>query len=486
MKKLLLYTILLLIIACNSDNVIPVTNVEEIPTEEETLPEEEEEEVPVEEVLLPEEVFPAGSLNSFFSNSLISDRSSNIDRKYPIQITEYDQVNNRIKTNYSYLENLLVQGTNNQSWFVTQNGEASTVVEIVSVNTTEGWISLGNTYLGSLNTRIGATLEFFNPFVNYEIINDRPIFSPYPTVASEENLHYIQPGGIIEKSDGTYILLTPVVFGPHTKRSIYYASSTNLEDWTFHDDLVLETMTIPFAIANGNVFSTGNPFRLEDGSLLVLLGVQQPNNNYTSAYMILDEDLNILQQPTEIMIPEWNGLDQNSFPLAITKFNNEYRILFHRRNPSFIDREIHEIVASNLLDALNFNQSIISSNIIHKGNTSSGYLRGKADDAAYLEFNSELYILLGGEELGSTYLTSRNREYGLVKWNGGSWDHDSRSPLLVNPVQLHNKYPEYDWAWDHLGAFVSPIIKNNTLYVFMAFGTDNPDYFISGIKVSLN
>ena len=486
MKKPLLYSIFLLIIACNSDNVVPVTNIEVIPTVEETLPEVVEEEEPVEEVLMPEEVFPVGSLNSFFSNCLISDRSSNIARKNPIQIIEYDRVNNRIKTNYSYLENLLVQGTNNQSWFVTQNGEASTVVEIVSVNTTEGWIYLGNTYLGSLNTRIGATLEFFNPFVNYEIINDRPLFSPHPTVASEENLHYIQPGGIIEKSDGTFILLTPVVFGPHTKRSIYYASSTNLEDWTFHDDLVLETMTIPFAKANGNVFSTGNPFRLDDGSLLVLLGVQQPNNNYTSAYMILDEDLNILQQPTEIMIPEWNGLDQNSFPLSITKFNNEYRILFHRRNPSFIDREIHEIVASNLFDALNLNQSIISSNIIHKGNISSGYLRGKADDAAYMEFNSELYILLGGEELGSTYLTSRNREYGLVKWNGGSWDHDSRSPLLVNPVQLYKKYPEYDWAWDHLGAFVSPIIKNNTLYIFMAFGTDNPDYFISGIKVSLN
>ncbi len=486
MKKPLLCLIFLLIIACTSDNVVPVTNVEVIPTVEETLPEVVEEEEPVEEVLMPEAVFPVGSLNSFFSNCLISDRSSNIARKNPIQIIEYDQVNNRIKTNYSYLENLLVQGTNNQSWFVTQNGEASTVVEIVSVNTTEGWIYLGNTYLGSLNTRIGATVEFFNPFINYEIINDRPLFSPYPTVASEENLHYIQPGGIIEKSDGTFILLTPVVFGPHTKRSIYYASSTNLEDWTFHDDLVLETMTIPFAKANGNVFSTGNPFRLDDGSLLVLLGVQQPNNNYTSAYMILDEDLNILQQPTEIMIPEWNGLNQNSFPLSITKFNNEYRILFHRRNPSFIDREIHEIVASNLFDALNFNQSIISSNIIHKGNISSGYLRGKADDAAYMEFNSELYILLGGEELGSTYLTSRNRQYGLVKWNGGSWDHDSRSPLLVNPVQLHKKYPEYDWAWDHLGAFVSPIIKDNTLYVFMAFGTDNPDYFISGIKVSLN
>ena len=51
------------------------------------------------------------------------------------------------------------------------------------------------------------------------------------------------------------------------------------------------------------------------------------------------------------MIPEWNGMNQNSFPLSITHFNNQYRILFHRRNPNYIDREIHEVVVSNLFDA---------------------------------------------------------------------------------------------------------------------------------------
>jgi hypothetical protein len=67
----------------------------------------------------------------------------------------------------------------------------------------------------------------------------------------------------------------------------------------------------------------------------------------------------------------------------------------------------------------------------------------------------------------------------------GTWKHDARSPLIVNPVQLFKKYPIYAWAWDHLGGFASPIIKNKTLYIYMAFGTDNPDYFISGIKIPL-
>ena len=250
-------------------------------------------------------------MNSFFLNSLISDNFSNIDRNNPIKITEYNQNNNQIKTNYSNLKNLLVQGLNNQSWFITQNSEASTLIEIESVNTDTGWITLGKTYNGELNTSIGATLEFFNPFVNYEIINNAPLFNPYPTDVIEGKFNYIQPGGVFEKSDGTYILLTPIVFGAHVKRSIYYATSTDLEHWTFHNKKILGTDEIPFAKTSGNVFSTGNPYRLDNGNLLVLLGVERSNGNYTSAYMIIDENLNILQQPKEIMIPEWNGMNQN-------------------------------------------------------------------------------------------------------------------------------------------------------------------------------
>lgn len=435
--------------------------------------------------LIYENSITAGSLNSFFNNALISDVSNNIRRNNAIRITDYDKTNNRIKTNYVNIQDLIVKASNNQSWFITQNSEASTVVEIESIDTNEGWITFGKTYLGTFNTNVGAIVEFFNPFVNYQIIGDSPLFDPYPTTVTDGDFNYIQSGGVFEKSNGTYVLLTPIVFGAHSKRSIYYATSSNLEDWDFQNKKILGTETISFAKTNGNVFSVDNPFKLDDGRLLVLLGVEQPNGNYTSAYMIIDEDLKILQQPKEIMIPGWHGLSQNSFPLSITKFNNEYRILFHKRSPRFIDREIHELIVFDLFDALDFNTSIVSSKLIHRGSLSHGYLRGKADDASYLQFNSELYVIVGGEELRSNYLTSINRQYGLMRLNQGVWKHDFRSPLLVNPVQLHNKYTIYNWAWDHLGGFISPILKDDKLYVFMAFGTDIPDYYLGGVKISL-
>ena len=65
------------------------------------------------------------------------------------------------------------------------------------------------------------------------------------------------------------------------------------------------------------------------------------------------------------------------------------------------------------------------------------------------------------------------------------WIHDERSPLIVNPVNIYNKYPEFEWTSDHLGGFISPLIRDDYLYLFLTFGTDNPDYLISGIKIKL-
>ncbi|EDP98022.1 hypothetical protein KAOT1_12432 [Kordia algicida OT-1] len=118
------------------------------------------------------------TLNEVFANCLISDTESNIARANPIHIIEIDEENNRIKTNYTQLENLLVKATGNESWFITQSEEASTIVEIKNVDIKTGWITLGETFSGVFNMDEGETLEFFNPFTNYKIIGNNPLFKP--------------------------------------------------------------------------------------------------------------------------------------------------------------------------------------------------------------------------------------------------------------------------------------------------------------------
>ncbi|WP_162819695.1 hypothetical protein [Kordia sp. SMS9] len=437
-------------------------------------------------ILATTSLYAQKSLNDVFANCLISDTESNIQRANPIFIIAIDEANNRIKTNYKNLENLLVEATEKQSWFITQSEEAATIVEIKNVDVKSGWITLGETYAGVFNMDEGETLEFFNPFVNYKIIGNEPLLQPYPTHIKDAYINYIQAGGIIKRAKNEYVLLTPVIFGAHKTRAIYYATSSDLENWTFQEKKIVDTSQIAFAKKEGNVFSTGNPLPLKNGTYLVLLGVEQPNGNYTSAYMILNATLDIVQAPQEIKIPEWHGEQQNSFPLAITKHNGVYRVLFHRRSKRFIESEVHEITTKNILKAFNQNKGISSSKIIQKAKDETGYIRGKADDASYITYNSKLYILLGSEELPSEYLTSFNREYGLLSLENDEWIHDARSPLLVNPVNIYNKYPEYEWTSDHLGGFVSPIVHENHLYLFLTFGTDNPDYLLAGIKIKTN
>ena len=63
----------------------------------------------------------------------------------------------------------------------------------------------------------GETLEFFNPFINYEIINNKPLFDNYPNYINDEQINYIQAGGIIQRDKNDYVLLAPVVFGAQKK-----------------------------------------------------------------------------------------------------------------------------------------------------------------------------------------------------------------------------------------------------------------------------
>lgn len=423
-------------------------------------------------------------LKNVFHNCLISDTEDNIKRTNPIEIIEFDELNNRIKTNYTELKQLASIGTSGQSWFITQGEEASNIAEINSIDLETGWITIGKTFGGVMNIDIGERIEFFNPFLNYEIINDRPLFRDYPEYIGEQRINYIQAGGIIKKSENDYVLLTPVVFGAHKSRAIYYASSSNLEDWKFENKLLLDTSNIPFAKKDGNVFSSGNPLLIENGNLLVLLSIEQENGNYTSGFMLIDKDLNIIQEPKEINIDGWNGANQNGFPLSVIKFKGQYRLLLHRRSKNVLETEIHEFISGDIMQLLN-GTKILSSQIIHNAKKESGYLHGKADDATYINYQDKLYLLVGSEESPSEYLTSLNRAYGLMSFENESWVHDKRSPILVNPVNLNQKYPKYEWCNDHLGGFISPYINDNYLYLFLSFGTDNPDYLLSGIKIKL-
>lgn len=417
-------------------------------------------------------------LEDKLSNALISDLYSNVDRNNPIMIIEYDVANNRIRTNYDHLEQLKVRVETDKGWFVTQSEDSRDFIAITEVDIQTGWISLEGEGFD-----LDQHVEFFNPLINYQIINNGPLLDPYPEFIEGDNFNYIQSGGIFQKEDSTFVLLTPVVYGNHDKRSIYFATSKDLHHWEFHEKAFLTSNMIPFARPNVNVFTTGNPLQMEDGNLLFLLAVEQNKGEYASAFMIVDENLNINVQPQ--LIKFYNLNIENSLPLSITKFNNQYRILIAVRNPELKRQQILEITTSELLATITGENAIFNETTIIDYHFSSGYLNGKIDDISCLKYQGDLYIIIGSEEKESSYLTFDNRVYGTARLEGEQWIHDKKSPTILNPIGYENRFPEYMWATDHLGGFVSPIIFNEELFIFMSFGSDNPDYYLTGIKIKL-
>lgn len=434
----------------------------------------------------------------YFQNALISDRFNNITRTDNILITAHDATAKYIEINSPEAHSTMLAnptGTGSETWFITQGGEASTLVDVTTISTAgTNRLYYGTTYLGSPNFAVGQKIELFNPFINYNYIpTDNPLFNPYPTTVGGVSFSYIHTGGMFEKINGTYVLLCPVSFNNDNERKIYYATSPDLETWTFTDTLLLEDSTISFAKHPGNVFTDSNPLKMNDGKYLFLLAVETPSGNYTSAYMVIDENLNITTPPTQITINSASFNFTNHFPLAITYYNGGFRAVIHNRADNIdLNKEAWEFVLTitntdtNLLAFLNGTSAVTTATKIHDADLESGYLNGKMDGAEYIAYGSDLFLLKASEQENvGNWVTSNNREIGIAKLVSGAWVDDVRSPILVNPVQLYNKYPQYDFAWDHFGAPFAHIIKNGWLYLYINSGTNSPDYWVSGIKIQL-
>ncbi len=437
-----------------------------------------------------------GALNRVFSHALISDAQNNLDRENPIIIKEHDIDNNRIKVNYPDLFKLKRMGTNGESWFICQGNQNSVFSEIIDVDITSRWITYGGNYLGSVDYSVGMKIEFFNPFVNYEIIPNRetPLFNPYPTPKELGLLeyHYLLPLSVFQKPNKAYVLLFGAVIGNHIRRQLYSASSADLVNWTVNGTPETFLDNLPFGDGDGRAFITGNPIVLDSGNLLFTFGVTHSNDSssYMGGYFITDSSFNIIGFPKQINIPGYTGTSNNFIPMSSIKYNGKFRLLFHRRLSQVIDRDNHEFICdsddASILDMLD-SGNYQSTSVIHKGSdySSNSYLWGHSDNNSYFIYENELYLLSQQTAHAYGWVTHWNREQGLIRLVDNDWLQDSRNPLIVNPVQLFRKYDDMFWNYDHLGGIVCPILKDGYLYQFLTMASDNPDYFISCVKTKL-
>lgn len=452
-----------------------------------------------------------------------------INRDSKITITQADAINGRFKCNLSNLELIKTKGTNNEPWFIAQGNEASSYCEITLIDN-DGWIYYSTAWLGSMNMNVGATVEFFNPFINYEILNNQcptlstarsnnNTFSGYPTTLNGKSFNYLMTGGLIKKqSDSKY-------------RNYINATGSGecfiAEDTDINGNFTIISQT-PFF--DGIQYPAGRIKGLETlmwgttpclskdmitlgGKYIGLLAVKDGNisntylSNYTG-YVILDFDGNIIDNKIYEAVNINTVLaDKSSWTggwhiTGLALFENNWHLIVKNWNQTKLSREEWHIilkseVKDNLITALSdgkpltdiLNLYIDSCILLHRGSdyssTPSKIFYGQSDFQLFV-YNDQLYTFFFFEPIQRGTINSMNRMCGLGKWDSvtQTWDY-KKGLQIINPIQLYKKYPHLQWCWDHLGNLACPYIEDNILYLGIGMASNDPDYFPAIIKLNL-
>lgn len=439
-----------------------------------------------------------------------------VNRPDRIVITEIDILNSRFKCNISNINLIKTKGVNNEPWFIAQGNEANIFCEIINVDE-EGWIYFSSSWLGEMNIKVGANVEFYNPFTNYKILNnecptlatDRSnsnTFQGYPKVLNGKSFKYLILGGLLKKSsDSKYRIFVGAVGTGET----FVAEDANIngnfsiisqrpffEGIEYPENRTKGPETLMWGITP---VEKGFLTNHSDTRYIGLLGVKDGNisNLYKANYpgfILLDENGEIVNSEK---IREANlvntYLSTKSFStgwhitgLALHKSN--WHLIVKNWDKSKMSREEWHIIIDSqkpqdLIEILEGNDltHIKRGYLLHRGedfvDNSKSIFYGQSDFNLFT-YKDKLYCFYFFEARSTGYVNSMNRMCGVGKWDDKTQKWDYQNGLqLINPVQLFRKYYHLYWCYDHWGNLCCPYFEGEELYIATYLGTDNPDYF---------
>lgn len=442
------------------------------------------------------------SNNFNLSNSLklcyVADtRLDNVNKLSPLQVTEHNATLDYIKVNLNDLAFLEQRGTSDEPWVLSLGGENVTYAEVVRVQQ-----DLGEIYYiekkGTFNPTVGTKIEFFNPFLNYELLTRTPLLTLTDLASiTATSYNFIVANAIVE-GDGYYDMIVQA-YG--TNNAFYIARSTDLQNWTFINEQFS-------AYSASGMEMASSPYRLDDGNLLVFAAFKKTTPTWSSVIGIFDNDYVEIQtfqyvtfpKPADILAQDEDTLEI----LDVIHFDGHYRAIVHYRkddnDPNEVTKEVKvksEKSDANLMKFLErgFLDAEYKWIDVQDSAMFNIFATKKNDGATYVENNGRLSLLLGAESANNGEgITSNNRVIGMGILKKGltedseRWEWDKASPFIINPIQLHISYPDLDWAWDHIGRQMSFVIVNNTMYLFTSFGGDQAtiEYAPAGLKLELS
>ncbi|WP_303811773.1 hypothetical protein [Apibacter mensalis] len=470
--------------------------------------------------------------NIILKYSSISNKNlDEVNRNNKIQITDADPFNLRFKTNLVKLDLIdISQGT----WFIAQGNEASDFCEIKYIDE-DGWIYYSSPWLGKMNLSIGRNVEFYNPFNNYEILNnecptlaesrsDTNSFEGYPITLNGFKFSYLINSGLLKKEkDNKYRIFISAVrkredFGRNAIGETFIAEDKNIwgrfslvsqkpffEGIQYPKNRIKGVETLMWGITPIDNICHPNflnaryigLLNIKDGKISDAYKANYPG------FILLDENGEILRNEKireanliNVFLSqksEWDG-GWHITGLALHKSN--WHLIVKNWNEDKIEREewhiiINEKYENNIISALEGTDVnvIKKAYLLHKGTnnkvSSESIFYGQSDFNLFIH-QDKLYSFYFFEPKKSGYVNSMNRMCGIAKWNdnGSYWDYQN-GLQLINPVQLFRKYSHLYWCFDHWGNLCCPYFEKNKIYVATYIGTDNPDYFPAIIQLKL-
>lgn len=451
-------------------------------------------------------------------SNISSSTFDEINRTPKITITEVDAANKKFKCNLSDLNPLKVLGTDDRPWFVVQGDQASNYCEILSIDEA-GFIYYSEAILGIMDMTVGKTIEFFNPFVNYQILNNEcPAlaiqrsntneFVGYPRTINGKSFTYLYNGGILKrKSDNKYVQF---LCASNTGET-FVATDADING---HFSLESETpffdnATYPTDRSKGTTSMWGVTVLPDiditnvdnNAKYIGVMSIKDGQGNQYPGYVFLDDNGSFISGDK---IRDAKGLTSYLRTMStwtggwhitgLSYYEDEWHIIAKNWASRPVRETYHIILKSEYFnnltiieDTVNVTNAIKSCTLLHRQNnydpTPNSVFYGQADFSLF-NYNDKFYMFYNLEPIATGFITSMNRVTGMAKWNKdtSTWNYEKGLQIL-NPIQLFRKYSHLAWCWDHSGNLVCPFAEDENIYLGVTFASDNPDYFPAILKM---